>query len=162
MLELSSHERNCIKTHTNVYATLHNNCNRRAVTIQTNNPNPIPDPNRDPKRARNGPETGLAPLFDMLFFSVMIRGPPHSRRPMRGWKSPSQTRAATLLSCYYPAAVAAAAMDAHMPDAMSGRACQECTHPPTPSPQPRRTSKARAPLPDGYDAYPWLFCCSYC
>ena len=36
VLELSSHERNCIKTPTNVYATLYNICNRRAVTIQTN------------------------------------------------------------------------------------------------------------------------------
>ena len=37
MLELSSHEKNCIKTPTNVYATPYNICNRRAVTIQTNN-----------------------------------------------------------------------------------------------------------------------------
>ena len=36
MLELSSYERNCIKTPTNVYATLYNVCNLRAVTIQTN------------------------------------------------------------------------------------------------------------------------------
>ena len=35
VLELSSHERNCIKTPSN-YATLYNICNRRAVTIQTN------------------------------------------------------------------------------------------------------------------------------
>ena len=36
-MELSSHEINFMKTPTNVYATLYNICNRRAVTIQTNN-----------------------------------------------------------------------------------------------------------------------------
>ena len=36
VLELSSHEESCIKTPTNIYATLYNVCNRRAVTIQTN------------------------------------------------------------------------------------------------------------------------------